>query len=185
MLPRPRSHYVGLSRQPHCAVVGANKAHRWPATILPTMSQVWNPLEPFQVCFSCPNGSSPRVHRVTQRNDHWSPEIPNDFPSNVTPLSDDSTTCNIVFSFFVLHIFQKWVLCPVSPHGSRWILPHTGTLDLLMEWVDGLQTLPRLHGSSTPHRMIWSISMGYMWVVLPTTRLCVMVSTASWPPLFN
>ena len=63
------------------------------------MSQVHNLLEPFQVCFLYPNGPSPRVHRVTQRNDYWSPESPNHFPSNITSLSDGGVTCIIVFSF--------------------------------------------------------------------------------------
>ena len=129
LLPWPHSHHVGLSWQPHCVVAKANTTHRWLVTSLLMMSQVWNLLEPFQVCFLCPNGPSPSVHHVTQRNDRWSLESPNHFPSNVTSLSDISSDCNIVLSFFVLQMFSKWVLFIVyfiSPDGSylgsiRWI----------------------------------------------------------------
>ena len=146
MLPWPHSHHVGLSRQPHCMVTEANTTHRWPTTSLLTMSQVHNPLEPFQVCFLCPHGPSPRIHRVTQRNDRWSWESPNDFPPNVTPLSDNVLNCIIVFSFFVLHIFPNWVLCIISSYYFRWSTPQIGIWDLQMEQANGTWTLPRLHG---------------------------------------
>ena len=66
-----------------------------------------NPLEPIQVCFLCPHGPSPRIHRVTRRNDCSSWESPNEFPPNVTSLSDRVSTCIIVFPFIFLHIFSK------------------------------------------------------------------------------
>ena len=107
LLRRPRSHHVGLSRKPHCMVAEANTTHRWPMTSLPTMSQIRNLLEPFQVCFLCLNRTSTRIHHVTQRNDCWSLESPNEFPSNVTPLSDNVTNCIIVFFLFCFTCFSK------------------------------------------------------------------------------
>ena len=142
----PCSYHVGLCWKPHCVVAEANKTHRRPATSLPTMSQVQNLLEPFQVCFLCPNGPSTRIHRVTQRNDRWSLEIPNNFPSNVTPLSDNITTCIIVFPFLFYTFFPNWVLCIVSSRCFRWSTPQIGIWDSQMEQADGLRNSPRLHG---------------------------------------
>ena len=88
LFPRPHPHHVGLPWQPHFTIIGVRTTQRRLATNLPTMLQVQNMLEPFQLCFLCPNGLSPRVHHVTQRNDHWSPRIPNHFPSNIASLSD-------------------------------------------------------------------------------------------------
>ena len=119
------------------------------------MSQVQNPLEPFQVCFLCPNGLSPMVHHVTQRNDRWSLESPNDFPPNITPLSDNVTTCIIVFPFFFTHFSQieSYVSFPlIASDGAhlrpvygirRWSKqmvsePHLGCMGNLLPvaWVD-------------------------------------------------
>ena len=137
LLPWYRAHHVGLFWQPHRAVAKPHTTHRWLATSPNAMSLVQDPLQPIQVCFLCPHGPYPRIHHVTQRNDCWSWESPNDFPPNVTPLSDNILNCIIVFPFFVLHIFPNWVLCIISSHCFRWSTPQIGIWDSQMEKADG------------------------------------------------
>ena len=102
--------------------------------------------------------------------------LPQEFLCLISPTM--SHLCHSFSFLFCTVIFMSLIVCFLG--FSRWILRRHATLVSLVEQVDGLLILPRLRGSFIPHDMIWSISMECVLVLLPTTRLSMMVSLVSW-----